>query len=55
MQIRLPEDLKQFAIEEAAEDAQAGGNVSKLLRGMLEARREEKRARTLEGIKTHEF
>ena len=55
MQIRMPEDLKQFAVEEAAEDPRARGNVSGLLRGMLEARREEKRARALEEIKTHEF
>ena len=55
MQIRLPEDLKKFALEEAGDDPQAKGNVSALLRGMLEARREEKRARTLEGIETHEF
>lgn len=55
MQLRMPEDLKDWALEEAAADPEARGNLSEMIRLMLEARRKQRRAEALEGIKTHEF
>jgi|ETNvirnome_6_100_1030635.scaffolds.fasta_scaffold189707_1 hypothetical protein len=55
VQLRMPEDLKDWALEEAAADPEARGNLSEMIRLMLEARRKQRRAEALEGIKTHEF
>jgi len=55
MQIRLPQDLKKFALDEAAEDQKAKGNASLLIRHMLEERRRKKLAAAVEGIEIHEF